>query len=86
MAPTRRGARQACVTLAAGVVIFIAMQIAASAALDLWLPGAIDPDYGSRLQCIHRGAPPIRNKRAPSSCSAVRALIMALRRKDWTRR
>jgi hypothetical protein len=54
-AARRRTARQACIALLTGAALFAVLQIAAAVALELWFPGAIDPDYGSRFWRIGHG-------------------------------
>jgi hypothetical protein len=54
-AARRRTARQACIALLTGAALFAVLQIAAAVALELWFPGAIDPDYGGRFWRIAQG-------------------------------
>ena len=48
-------ARRAALAVLTGLAAFAALQIMAAAALELWAPGIIDPDYGARLQAIRAG-------------------------------
>jgi hypothetical protein len=51
----RRGARQACLALLSGTILFFVLQIAAAFAIEIWHPSAIDPDYAARFQRIPQG-------------------------------
>jgi hypothetical protein len=53
-AARRRTARQACVALLTATAFFVVLQIVA-AALGLWFPATVDPDYASRFQRIQQG-------------------------------
>lgn len=54
-AARRHAARRAAVAVLSGLAAFVALQAGAAAALERWLPGAIDPDYGSRLARVREG-------------------------------
>jgi hypothetical protein len=53
-AARRRTARQACVALLTATGFFIVLQMVA-AALGLWFPATVDPDYASRFERIQQG-------------------------------